>query len=126
MSRRYPELLLDDMLDCIATIETFYEGKTSEDIMASRLCRDAIIRNLEVLGEAANQLTPEIRMLAPEVPWRSIIALRNRLIHEYHGVNWKVVLPIVLNDLPKLKTDLMALSARIALPHIEPLKDNEQ
>ncbi|MCS6266469.1 MAG: DUF86 domain-containing protein [Vampirovibrio sp.] len=60
MSRRYPELLLDDMLESIDAIERYTQGMNEEAIMASSLHKDAIIRNLEILGEAANQLTKEI------------------------------------------------------------------
>lgn len=93
MSRRYPELLLDDMLESIDAIERYTQGMDEAAIMASSLHKDAIIRNLEVLGEAANQLTKDIQALAPGIPWVQIISLRNRLIHEYHGVNWKVIIP---------------------------------
>lgn len=101
MSRRYPELLLDDMLESIDAIERYTQGMDEEAIMASSLHKDAIIRNLEVLGEAANQLTKEVQALAPSIPWVQIISLRNRLIHEYHGVNWKVIIPIIVKELPK-------------------------
>ena len=60
MSRRYPELLLDDMLESIDATERYTQGMNEEAIMASSLHKDAIIRNLEILGEAANQLTKEI------------------------------------------------------------------
>jgi uncharacterized protein with HEPN domain len=109
MSRRYPELVLDDMLDCINTVLGFTANMTVDDIMSSRLHRDALIRNLEVLGEAANHLTKEVHQLAPDIPWPKLISFRNRLIHEYHGVNWKIIIPIVLQDLPLLKQQLEAL-----------------
>jgi uncharacterized protein with HEPN domain len=64
---------------------------------------------LEVLGEAANQLTDVVRSMAPEIPWPRLISLRNRLIYEYHGVNWEVLLPILFNDLPVLQAQLEAL-----------------
>jgi uncharacterized protein with HEPN domain len=109
MSKRYPELILDDMLDCIDTIMTFAQGLTPDELLESRLHRDAIIRNLEVLGEAANQLGSEVQALDTAIPWAKIISLRNRLIHEYHGVNWDVVLNVIVQELPTLKEQLSLL-----------------
>jgi uncharacterized protein with HEPN domain len=109
MPKRYPDLLVDDMLDCLQSIQQFVSDLSSDEILASRLHRDAIIRNLEVLGEAANQLPKPLQAHAPEVPWSQIISLRNRFIHEYHGVNWDVLIPTILKDLPLLKTQLETL-----------------
>lgn len=110
MPRRYTALLVDDMLDCIEAIENATKGMDEDEILASRLHKDAIIRNLEVLGEAANQLTKEVHALVPEIPWARVISLRNRLIHEYHGVNWKVILPIIIKELPLLKSQLQKIT----------------
>ncbi|MCX5919862.1 MAG: DUF86 domain-containing protein [Candidatus Melainabacteria bacterium] len=109
MPKRYPDLLLADMLDCIATIETFVLPIGIDAVLTSRLHKDAIIRNLEVLGEAANQLPKNIKEKAPEVPWSQVISLRNRLIHEYHGVDWDILMPTILKDLPALKQQLLQL-----------------
>ncbi len=98
------------MLDCIEAIENATKGMDEDEILASRLHKDAIIRNLEVLGEAANQLTKEVHALVPEIPWARVISLRNRLIHEYHGVNWKVILPIIIKELPLLKSQLQKIT----------------
>jgi uncharacterized protein with HEPN domain len=111
MSRRYPELLLDDMLESIQSIQDYTGTMSVEALLDSKLHKDAIIRNLEVLGEAANQLTTTVHALAPDIPWPKLIGLRNRLIHEYHGINWDVLIPIVLNDLSTLKDQLIALQA---------------
>jgi uncharacterized protein with HEPN domain len=113
MSKRYPELILDDMLDCIDTISTFAQGLTADELLESRLHRDAIIRNLEVLGEAANQLGSEVQALDSTIPWAKIISFRNRLIHEYHGVNWEVVLNVIVQELPTLKEHLSILYDQI-------------
>jgi uncharacterized protein with HEPN domain len=97
------------MLESILAIERYTEGMSQRAILESSLHKDAIVRNLEVLGEAANQLTKEIHLLAPNIPWVQIISLRNRLIHEYHGVNWKVIIPIIVKELPTLKEKLQTL-----------------
>jgi uncharacterized protein with HEPN domain len=106
MPKRYPDLLIEDMLDCIATIQAFVAPIGAEAVLTSRLHKDAIIRNLEVLGEAANQLPKQVQAKAPEIPWSQVISLRNRLIHEYHGVDWDILIPTILNDLPALENKL--------------------
>jgi uncharacterized protein with HEPN domain len=109
MSKRYPDLLIEDMLDCIAAIQSYTAGMTLDAILDSGLHKDAIIRNFEVLGEAANQLPKSVQALAPEVPWGNMVGMRNRLIHEYHGINWDIVIRTMLTELPKLATQLEAL-----------------
>lgn len=113
MSRRYPELILDDMLDSLQTIESYTNPVEGVNWRNSRLHRDAIIRNLEILGEASQQLPEEVRLLAPQVPWSKVISFWNRLIHEYHGVNWDVVLAVVEKELPFLKEEIHALQLMI-------------
>lgn len=111
MARRYPDLIVADMLDALEAIESFTQGLSPHELMASRLHKDAIIRNLEVLGEAANQLPKPCQGLAPDIPWPRLISLRNRLIHEYHGVSWDILLPTILTQLGELKEQLTYLLA---------------
>jgi uncharacterized protein with HEPN domain len=113
MSKRYPDLLVEDMLDCIAAIASFVEPVGEEAVLESRLHMDAIIRNLEVLGEAATQLPKLWQEKVEGIPWPQIISLRNRLIHEYHGVDWNILIPTILHDLPSLKEQLEVLLVMI-------------
>ncbi len=116
MPKRYPDLLIEDMIDCVTTIEGFVLPIGAEAVLSSRLHKDAIIRNLEVLGEAANQLPKTIQANAPKIPWSQVISLRNRLIHEYHGVDWDILIPTILQDLPTLKEQLLQLHATVKDP----------
>jgi uncharacterized protein with HEPN domain len=112
MARRSSVLLLEDMLECIEAIKGFISQLSLEEVLNSRLHKDAIIRNLEVLGEAANQLPSYVHEQAPSIPWRQMIGLRNRLIHEYHGVNWDILIPTILEELPTLQQELSNLLHR--------------
>lgn len=67
---------------------------------------DAVVRNVEVIGEAANNLTREFRLNTPQVEWRKIIATRNRIIHGYATVDLEIIWNITQNDLGKLKTEI--------------------
>lgn len=76
---------------------------------ADELRWDALLRNLELIGEATTRVPAELQALAPDVPWRQLVATRNRLIHAYLGVSPTVVLSIVEDHLPPLRDALRAL-----------------
>lgn len=100
---RSDRLYLEHILDSISAIETYVvSGK--ESFLRERMIQDAVIRNFEIIGEAANRLTPELRATAP-LPWKRIIAFRNRLIHAYWGVDLLLVWDVVRTELPSLKAE---------------------
>jgi len=111
--KRYPDLLLDDMLDCLKTIQAYTGLLPMADLLASGLHKDAIIRNFEVLGEAANKVPEAIRQMAPDIPWQQMVSLRNRLIHEYHGIDWDILLPVILEDVPRVETLLQQVRQQL-------------
>ena len=80
--------------------------------MAESRWQDAIIRQLEVIGEATKQLSAELKAANPEVPWRRIAGLRDVLIHQYFGVDLEVVWGVVERDLPVLKGKVAAIVGR--------------
>ncbi len=87
--------------DAIARIEK-YTAKGREVFFEDTMVQDAVIRNLEVIGEAVRSLPLELKRRYPEIPWRSITALRNVLIHEYFGVDLDIVWRVVQRRLPAL------------------------
>jgi uncharacterized protein with HEPN domain len=102
MSRHDPSVYLQHVLDALERIQRYtVDGR--EAFLASSLVSDAVVRNLEVVGEAVKQLPPEVRDLAPEVPWRRIAGMRDVLIHEYFGVDLEVVWRVVEVELPLLR-----------------------
>jgi uncharacterized protein with HEPN domain len=88
--------------DTIARIKK-YTAQGREDFHENTMAQDAVIRNLEVIGEAVRNLPPDLRRRHPEVPWRSITALRNVLIHKYFGVDLEIVWRVVQRRIPTLK-----------------------
>jgi len=102
---------LKHIRDAIAKIES-YTTEGRKRFFADSMVQAAAIRNLEIIGEAARNLSPDfIRQRSPEIPWRSIIALRNVLIHEYFRVDLELVWRIVRRRLPTLKRHIEALLA---------------
>jgi uncharacterized protein with HEPN domain len=109
MSRRLARMLLEDILNRIARIERHVAGMDQEAFLLDDKTCDSVIRNLEVIGEAANRLPDDVRALQEEVPWRRIVGLRNRIVHEYFDVDLELVWEILRSELPELKTLLLAL-----------------
>jgi uncharacterized protein with HEPN domain len=95
-------VFLQHIGDAIARIEAYTTGGRRV-FLADTMVQDAVIRNLEVIGEAARNLPLNLRRQYPKIPWRSITALRNVLIHEYFGVDLEIVWRVVDRRLPALK-----------------------
>ena len=100
------------ILDCIARIETYTSGGR-QVFLHDPMVQDAVLRNLEVIGEAANNLPTEFRRVHPEVDWRHAIELRNVLIHNYMGVNVARVWSDVARTIPQLKGQIDAIVATL-------------
>ncbi len=94
---------VEDILEAIRRIRTYTAGLDEAAFGASLITIDAVVRNLEVIGEAAGRIPEEIRAGAPGIEWRKIIALRNVLAHEYFGIHTKIVWNVVIDKLEPLE-----------------------
>ena len=112
-----PRVYLAHIVECIQKIERFTaEGKSR--FFRDPMVHDAVLRNLEIIGEAAKRLDISYRQAHSEIPWRALAGLRDVLIHQYEGVDLEKVWTIVEHDLPGLKE---AVSA-----HLPPLEQLER
>lgn len=111
--KRDPRLYLDDILEAIAAIAEYTEGVNQEAFLRNRLLQDAVVRRIEIIGEAANQLPQETKDQAPGVPWADIVGMRHRVIHGYFGVRLDRVWEVVERDVPALKPMLEELQRRL-------------
>lgn len=99
--------------DSIAKVES-YATVGKEEFMSLSHWQDAIIRNLEIIGEATKRLSKPLKEQYPDIPWRSIAGLRDVLIHDYMGVDLESVWNVVENDLPPLKEQLSIILTDLA------------
>ncbi|MFH1882467.1 MAG: DUF86 domain-containing protein [Planctomycetota bacterium] len=97
------QVYLRHILDAIEKIETYLTGQTYESFSNNNMIIDAVVRELEIIGEATNHLSDLLRESHPEIPWRDAIDMRNILIHEYFGVRTHLVWSTCKEDLPELK-----------------------
>lgn len=95
---------LQHILAAIEQLEVYNENLTYEAFAQNRLLQDGFIRQLAIIGEASNQLSGDFRNSFAQIPWTDIITMRNKLIHEYFGVDLKAVWMAVQEDLPVLKS----------------------
>jgi uncharacterized protein with HEPN domain len=99
-------LRVEDILDAIAKIEHYVQDLTFEQFQADPRTVDAVIRNLEVIGEAVRHLSAASDELPPSIPWADIAGMRNILVHEYFGVDLRIIWQTITIDLPPLQAEL--------------------
>lgn len=97
---------LADMLEAIERIRRHVSDKSRADFDDDELLQSAVLHWIEIIGEAARGLTDQVRDAHPEVPWREIIAMRNRVTHSYFDIDRDVVWNTVTRDLPELETSV--------------------
>lgn len=115
MSKRRDREFLLDILEAIRRIETYIEGLDYQSFLKRLETQDAVLRNLEIIGEAVKNISPELRKRYKSVPWREIAGMRDRVIHFYFGVNLDIVWHTVKNDLPRLKEEINEILSKESL-----------
>jgi uncharacterized protein with HEPN domain len=94
---------LDDILTCFVETQEFIRGLNFDDFARDRKTINAVVRSLEVMGEAAKRIPAAVREKYPDIPWKRMAGMRDKLIHEYSGVDLEIVWGVVKNELPPLK-----------------------
>lgn len=105
MSKRDAALYLADIKNCVKNIQKYVKGMTFEKFSRDQKTIDAVIRNIEVIGEAAKNIPAEIRRKYPNVPWEKVIGMRNIITHEYFGVVLEIIWKTVKEDFLILKKE---------------------
>lgn len=105
---------LDDMIAAAEKVIAYTEGFEQSTFAVSSLNYDATVRNLELIGEAATHIPDEVRSAQSQIPWRQVIATRNRLIHGYLGIDNDTLWSIIQDDVPMLLSQLHAFKDTMA------------
>ena len=103
MSKRKPDVYLQDILESINHIQRFLDGVSEEKFYKNVEKQDAVLRRLEIIGEAVKHLPEEIREDHPDIPWRQIAGMRDIIIHEYFGITLEMVWIVASEDILDLK-----------------------
>ena len=109
MSKRDPQLLIEDMLESIRRIRRYIDGMDYDGFLADERTCDAVTRNVEIIGEASKQMPEDFKEAHPELPWAQMAGMRNRIVHDYAGVDLAIVWEVARNALPRLQQQLEAL-----------------
>ena len=102
MSKRDKLLLLDDMLLAAQKIKQYTKDLDYNVFLADDKTLDAVVRNFEIIGEAANRIDPDFRESNPEIEWKRIRGFRNRIVHDYFGIDYEIVWSIIESYLDEL------------------------
>jgi uncharacterized protein with HEPN domain len=103
MSKRDFRLYFEDILESTKKIEGYIANLTYDDFVKDNKTIDAVVRNLETIGEAAKQIDEETKKKYDDIPWREIVDFRNRIIHGYFVIDYEIIWQIISKDLPDLK-----------------------
>lgn len=110
--KRSPKIFLYDILDSIEKIEKYTEGLTERKFLGNSAMQDAVMKRLEIIGEATKNIPLKIRKENPNIPWKKMAGMRDMLTHEYFGIVMKRIWDTTQRDLPKLKKQIEELSEK--------------
>lgn len=110
---RTNRMYFDDILLSIEKIEEYVSGMSYDDFIFDTKTVDAVIRNFEIIGEAAKNISQEIKDKFPEVPWMEMYMMRNKVSHEYFGVDHEIIWDVIKNHLPENKDQISEILTKV-------------
>ena len=109
MSKRDLDLLLDDILECCGKIKQYTAGYSLDEFLNDNKTIDAVVRNFSVIGEAVSNIDKDFKITNPQIEWKRIKNLRNRMVHDYTGTDYEIVWEIITNFIDDLELQIQEL-----------------
>lgn len=106
------KIYLQHIIEAIDKIQNYLKGLSYKSFLNNEIVIDAVVRQLEIIGEAANNINKNFQKKYPRIPWKKMIGIRNRLIHEYFGINKEIVWETCKKDLKELKNFILEILKR--------------
>lgn len=119
MRKRNDAVYLQHLLDAVERIEQYTAGMTEQQFLQNSLVQDAVVRQLEIIGEASRNLSDELCQKHSQVPWTKIVGMRNRIVHAYFDVDLTIVWEVIQRDLPDLKAQVHLILQTLGGTHGE-------
>jgi uncharacterized protein with HEPN domain len=113
MSKRTPELLIEDVLDAINKINKYISCIDYEEFVNDDRTVDAVIRNFEIIGEASSRLPPDFKLRYSNMDWEKLRGFRNRIVHDYFGIDYEIVWNIIKDTLPEFESGIKVILEEI-------------
>ena len=113
MPKRGDKEFLLDMMEAIRRVELYTEGLSYQDFLRKIETQDALVRNLEIIGEASKNISKDLRIEYNHIPWKEIAGMRDKVIHFYFGVNWDIVWRAAKETLPQLKEKIEGILNKV-------------
>jgi uncharacterized protein with HEPN domain len=107
MSKRDWKILLEYILEAVDKIENYTKNLTRDDFIKNSMVVDAVVRNFEIIGEASKNVPAEVQKKLHHIPWKKLCGIRNRIVHEYFGVDLNIIWFIIENELFQLKQTVL-------------------
>ena len=107
--KKDPTIFINHILECIERIQDYTAGVSQDKFLSSPQIQDAVMRRIEVIGEAVKKLNPEVKDKHPEIPWKRVAGMRDTLIHDYFGVDLKLTWKVATEDIAELKRNISAV-----------------
>ena len=106
MNANKDQLCIFDINNCCENIQNYLENVTKDNFLKNKMLQDALVRNIEIIGEASKNLSTELRENNPHISWREIMRMRDKIVHHYFRLNLDVIWQTVTEDVPKLKIEI--------------------
>jgi uncharacterized protein with HEPN domain len=107
------KIFLEHILESINLIEEYTADKTRKQFLNSKQLQDAVIRRIEIIGEAVKNIPDDIKGKYKDIPWRNIMGMRDILIHQYFGVDLELTWEVINNNIPELKNQISSIKKKL-------------